>query len=103
MATSLKFRHVKGSFQRKLNEDIRKIKSSSNVFVFADKTNNINEMSKDDHQNLLHDVTKTYQKTPTKLEASIILEAKSISTKLQISDRIKCIARTPVFVTLKDQ
>ena len=49
MATSLKFRHVKGSFQRKLNEDIRKIKSSSNVFVFADKTNNINEMSKDDH------------------------------------------------------
>ena len=49
MVTSLKFRHVKGSFQRKLNEDIRKIKSSSNVFVFADKTNNINEMSKDDH------------------------------------------------------
>ena len=49
MVTSLKFRHVKGSFQRKLNEDIRKIKSSSNVFVFDDKTNNINEMSKDDH------------------------------------------------------
>ena len=38
MVTSLKFRHVKDSFQRELNEDIRKIKCSPNVFVFAAKT-----------------------------------------------------------------
>ena len=38
MVTSLKFRHEKDSFQRELNEDIRKIKCSPNVFVFADKT-----------------------------------------------------------------
>ena len=37
MVTSLKFRHVKDSFQRELNEDIRKIKSSPNVFLFATK------------------------------------------------------------------
>ena len=36
------------------------------------------------------------------LEASINMEAKSISTKLKISDRVECIARTPSFVTLKD-
>ena len=60
-------------------------------------------MSKDHHQKLLHDnVTKIYQKAPPKLEVSINLEAKSISTKLKISDRIECIARTPAFVTLKD-
>ena len=60
--TSLKFRHVKDSFQTELNEDIRKIKSPPNVFVFADKPSNIYEMSKDHHQKLLHDnVTKTYQ------------------------------------------
>ena len=30
------------------------------------------------------------------------MEAKSISTKLKISDRVERIARTPPFVTLKD-
>ena len=60
-------------------------------------------MSKDHHQKLLHDnVTKTYQKAPLKLEASINLEAKSISTKLNISDSVERIARTPAFVVLKD-
>ena len=59
-------------------------------------------MSKDHHKKLLHDVTKTYQKTPPRLEASINMEAKSISTKLKISDRVKRIAKTPAFVTLKD-
>ena len=61
MVTSLKFRHVKDSFQRELNEDISKMKSSPNAFVFADKTNNIYEMSKDHHQKLLLvNVIKTY-------------------------------------------
>ena len=60
-------------------------------------------MSKDHHKKLLHDnVTKTYQKTPPRLEASINMEAKSISTKLKISDRVERIARTPTFVTLKE-
>ena len=88
MVTLIKFRDGKDSFQHELNEDI-KIKSSPNVFVFADKTNNIYKMSKDHHQKLLHDnVTKTYQKAPLKLEASINLEAKGLSIKLQISDRV---------------
>ena len=86
MVTSLKFSHVKDSFQRELNEDICKIKSSLNAFVFAEKINNIYEMSKGHHQKLLHDnVTKTYQNAPPKLEASINLEPKSISTKLKIA------------------
>ena len=60
-------------------------------------------MSKDHHQKLLHDnVTKTYQKVPPKLETSISMEAKSLSTKLKISDRVERIARTPAFVTLKE-
>ena len=60
-------------------------------------------MSKDRHQKPLdYNVTRTYQKAPPKLEPSINLEAKSISTKLKISDRVECIAKTPVFVTPKD-
>ena len=60
-------------------------------------------MSKNQHKKLLHDnVTKTYEKTPPKLEASIDLEERSISTKLKISNTVERIARTPAFVTLKD-
>ena len=107
MAISLKFRHVKDLFcilYRELNEEICKIKSSPNVFVFADKTDNLNKLSKDHHKELLLDnLAKTYQEAPPKLEASINLEAKSISTELNISNRVKHIARTPAFVTLKDQ
>ena len=67
--TSLKLRHVRDSSQRVLNKDIRVIKISPNVFVFAVKTNNIYEMSKDRQQKLLHDnITETYQKAPPKVE-----------------------------------
>ena len=86
MVTSLKFRHVKHLFQRELSEDIRKIKSLPNVFVFY-KRNNIYKMSEDHHKKLLDDnFTQTYQKAQPKLEASINREAKSVSTKLKISD-----------------
>ena len=37
----IKFQIVKDSFQRKLNEDILNIKSSPDVYAFADKTTNI--------------------------------------------------------------
>ena len=52
--------------------------------------------------NLHDDVTKTYQKAPLKQEASINPEAKSIFTKLKISNRVERIARRSAFVTLKD-
>ena len=52
------------------------------MFLFLlSKKKNIYEMSKDHRQKLLHDnVTKTYRKAPPKLEASINLEAKTISS-----------------------
>ena len=58
-------------------------------------------MSKDRQQKLLHDnITETYQKAPPKVEAWINLEAKSISTKLKISDRSERTERTPAFMSL---
>ena len=47
-------------------------------------------------------LSKTCQKALPKLEASINLEAKSISTMLEIRDRVERITRTLSFVTLKD-
>ena len=76
------------SFQLGLSEDIRMIKSSRNVFDFAKKTNNIYLIL------ITYNVNKTYQKAPPRLEASINLEAKSLFTKLEISDRVERILST---------
>ena len=67
MIPNIKFRSVKDTFQKKLKEDVPKIKQSPNVFVFAEKTTNIYGMPEQQHKKLLHDnVTKTYKKAPPK-------------------------------------
>ena len=102
MIPNIRFRSVKHTFQKKLKEDILKIKQSPNVFVFADKTSNIYEMPEHQHKKHLHDnVIKTYKKTPLKLKTSINLEAKNIVELINLDDCIECIGRTPAFITLK--
>ena len=59
---NIKFRSVKDTFQKKLKEDIPKIKQPLNVFVFASKTRNIYEMPEQQHEKLLHDIVKKNKK-----------------------------------------
>ena len=60
---NIKFGSVKNAFQKKLKEDIPKMKQSPNVFVFAGKISNIYEMPEQQHKKLLHDnITKIYKK-----------------------------------------
>ena len=99
----MEFRRVKDDFQEKLRADIRKINSSPNVFVFADKTSNLYEMKPDEYKKILKEnITKTYSKAPKKLETAINSEAKQISNKLGLSDRMEKLAKNQAFVTLKD-
>ena len=53
MKPSIKFKTTKNNFQLKLKEDVNKIRKSKNVFVFADKTNNLYEMTYEKYQELL--------------------------------------------------
>ena len=93
---NVKFIHNTNSFQKKLRADITEIKNSRNIHVFADKINSIYRMSTSEHNKLLKEnVTKTYKKTLEKLQKSINLEAKSIATKLKLSDRIEKLAEAP--------
>ena len=41
---NIEFRKVHNDFQDKLKEDINEIRSSKNLFVFADKSTNLYEM-----------------------------------------------------------
>ena len=100
---SIKFRKVRNKLQEELKEDLSKIRKSRNMFVFADKTNNVYEMKSEDHEKLiLENITKTYQKAPKKIEKAINLEAKNIAKSFKLADRIDHPAMTEAFITLKD-
>ena len=59
----MKYRNVNNNFQEKLKSHISKIKSSTIMFIFADKTNNIYEMKSQDHEKLImENVTKRCKK-----------------------------------------
>ena len=56
---SIKFRKVRNKFQEELKEDLSKIRKSRNMFVFADKTNNVYEMKSEDLEKLIvENITK---------------------------------------------
>ena len=85
-----------------MKEDISSINSSPDVFISADKTNNIYKAPPEQYKNLLKEnVTKTYKKSTERLEKSINLEAKNIAKKLDLAEGVECLVKNPAFITLK--
>ena len=73
------------------------------MFTFADKTINTYKAPPREYNKLLKDnIAKSYKKSTDRLEKAISMEAKNIAKKIQLSDRIDCLAKTPAFITLKD-
>ena len=71
------------------------IKSSPDVYAFADKTTNIYKLPPQDYRKLLHEnITKSYKKSPTRFEKSINLEAKEIAAGVKLDDRIEYMAES---------
>ena len=98
------FRDQHNKFQDQLQQDIRKISSSTKAaFIPADKTTNFYEVDKLTYDKLLMDnLTSTYKKANTNTIRSINNEAKNIATDLLIDDRVECMAERQAFITLKD-
>ena len=100
---SLKFRNVQDNFQSMIKHDILKIKSSPNMYVFADKTTKLHKIPPNDYKRLLHEnIIKTYKKSTKRLENAINMQAKHIAEKIKLDDRIEPLAPAPAFITLKD-
>ena len=103
IVTSINSRNINNNFQEKLKSDISKIRSSANMFIFADKTNNIYEMKPQDHEKLImENITKMYQKATDKLEKAINMEAKNIAESYKFAERIDHLPKPETFITLKD-
>ena len=99
---NIKFRDTKNHFQETLAYDLKKIDSSDNTFVFADKTRNIYETSLDTYNKLLHDnITKTYKQGSEDNISEIKNELKHNADKLSIGNRIECMKKREAFISLK--
>ena len=100
---NIKFRDTKNNFQETLASDLKKINTSENMFVFADKTRNIYETSLETYNKLLHDnITKTYKRGSEDNISEINSELKHIADNLSIGNRIECMKKREAFISLKD-
>ena len=100
---NIKFRDTKNNFQETLASDLKKINTSENMFVFADKTRNIYETSLETYNKLLHDnITKTYKRGSEDNISEIDSELKHIADNLSIGNRIECMKKREAFISLKD-
>ena len=81
--------------QTQLKEDISMIKISTNVFVFADKTIKVYQVTPQKYKKLMKEnITKAYKKSLVRLEKAINLEAKQIARiNIDIDTRVKCLAK----------
>ena len=60
---SVEFKTVRNEFLSKLQKDVENIRSSKNMLVFADKSTNLYEVSREHYEKLLQDnITQTYKR-----------------------------------------
>ena len=103
LVKSVKSRNRNDKFQNEMKDNISKIKSSLNVFIPADKTTVMYELTPKEYKKLLRkNATKTYRKALPQLEKAINLETNETAQNINLDDRTECIAKHNAFVTLND-
>ena len=103
LVQSVEYIEIDSKFQKTLKKDLRQIRKSHNVIVFADKTNNVYEIERNKYANLLSDnITQTYKKSDIDQLYTINREASLIAREFDIEDRMEVYAQNEAYVTLKD-
>lgn len=103
MIENIKFRHTNSNFQKKLTQDLQKIKSMPEALMPADKTTNYYTVTKDDYNKLLlENITKTYKKANNNIPEKINSEAKTLAKNFGVEDRLNVMATQQCFITTKD-
>ena len=74
---------MRNEFLNKLQKDVENIRSSKNMLVFADKSTNIYEVSREHYEKLLHDsITQTYKRAIPGTKRKIDKESKQFAEHL---------------------
>ena len=103
MVNNVEFTNSRSHFQRKLIKDAKDIRNSKDIYLLADKTRNIYQVSEDSYNKLLLDnVTSKYKKSSQETIDDVNTEARNIAARLGIEDRVECLAEKTAFITLKD-
>ena len=93
---NIKFRPVRNAFQNQLSPDLKSIRSLQKVPIAVDKTTNIYKMEVENYKKMLADnITLSYQKADTEILNEINSEARILTSKLDLADRVQCYARKP--------
>ena len=75
----VEFTNVQNSFQQKLKKDVHSIKSSNNMLVFADKSTNIYELSRDHYESYyMITLLKHSRKHATKQRRNLIRKQRNV-------------------------
>ena len=83
--------NVQNTFQENLKEDIQNIKSSTKMLVFADKSTNFYDLSRDHYEKLLHgNITQTYKKAGPQAKKNINKESKKFVKSLNLVEKMEC-------------
>ena len=100
---NIQFRNVSSPILDEWDNALKKIKSSPNIFVFADKTRNIYEKSAENYNKILKEnVTKSYKVSKNDVLEDINSDLSQIANDLSISDRNETMAPKNALVTVKD-
>ena len=72
------------------------------MLVFADKSTNLYELSRDHYEKLLHDsITQTYQKTRHQTKKKIDREANKFAKSLNLDERMEFYSDQSALITLQ--
>lgn len=103
MIRRLEFKLNRNDFQKRLNDDMKKIRSNKNILVFADKSTNFYEMPKQQYEKLLNEnITKSYKKSYPNVKKAIDKGNQRLAKTLDLDSKMECLASKDAFVTLKD-
>ena len=84
-------------------EDMRRIKESDSIFIKSDKSGNLYEIEKGKYKQMkFKEVVKYYRKAPPDLEKELNSEAKMLTLRLGIVDRVEKYNTKNCFFTIKD-
>ena len=73
------------------------------MFVFADKSRSLYQMSSERYKNLVHgNITKTYQKAAVNTKRNVDKESKRFAKSINLDDKMEWYSDQNTFITLKD-
>ena len=90
-------------FQKNMAAAVKNINKSDKLFIFGDKTSNIYQVSREKYNDLLlNNITKDYRQVNTDKIKEVNREAKDITEKLEIADRVEVFSDALAFLSIKD-